>query len=358
MLDQPHEKWIMGVIGCSVLSSILDLGFSLGDGGWGFHTRWTVLTASSLTLLFHSVTLPLWIWSEKKRQQGGARMIKPPFIYSVASCVCSGFLAVFWVATVIVAFLFVAVDWYEDHYTIPWVEAGFSVVNMGLMWAEFGLVVHHRRRFVQPIKEAEEKAHFSEAQLAEIREKPLVLTTTKLVVHTKWILALILVGLLLSIAELCLSLGSGAMGGYSFYMAPPAAGLTILLNVVTLVVWRDTAKRRNGTPKPSFIYSATLCTLTCLLAIYWLAPATMTPILIWLENDPDSRPYYYFDDRKRVVPWFEAVISAVMSLLMWAQFGLVVHYRKWFLRQVRLARYAGRIEGTIAMVPPPSYQGV
>ncbi|KAG8814967.1 hypothetical protein FRC17_000910 [Serendipita sp. 399] len=361
MLDQlgTYDKWVVGVIGCSILSCILQIGFSFGDGAYGRYSYWTAPAAALLTIGFHAYSLPLWLRSEKKRRVDGTQLTTLSFIYSKRSCVQCFLLAFFWLAVFCSTFTFVPVSAVVEpkgNYVVAWIEASFTAVNQGLMWAEFGLIVHHRRHFFKPSEQAKEKAQLSAAQLAAIREKPVVLTTTKLERHTKWILAWILASLSLSIAELGIAFGGGAKGSYSLYMGPPAAGMTILLNVITLVLWRYTAKKRSGTTKPSFLYSATLCTLTGLLAIYWLAPVITTFLFLSFEADSDMRPFYYYDNRKYVLPWIEAFLSLVMSVVLWVEFFLLVIHRAQFLQQIRFARYAGRIQGTTVIVPPE--QGV
>ncbi|KAG9051809.1 hypothetical protein FS842_010994, partial [Serendipita sp. 407] len=106
--------------------------------------------------------------------------------------------------------------------------------------------------------------------------------------HEKWILGIIITSMVFCLIELGVSFADGSMGGYSLWMAPVAAILTEILHIVTLPVWKSTAKKRKGTPKPSFIYSVTLCTLSCILAVFWFAVSIFTFVLAGSVSD-----YYY-----------------------------------------------------------------
>ncbi|KAG8775265.1 hypothetical protein FRC15_000663 [Serendipita sp. 397] len=329
-----HEKWILGVIFTSILSAILELGFSLGDGELGLYSLWIAPSAAGLTLIFHLVTLPIWRHTTKK-----PKFNSPSFIYSITVCVISCLLAVLWLAAMCTVFILVPVYYIIDGHAkvrvVPWMEAVFSVVNMGLMWAEFGLVVHYRNRF---FKRQRAISDFSQQQFE--LQQPLQApppSPKKLEAKSKLILRTIVVTLCISLAELGVSLGDGLFGGYSGWMAPVGAGLTAILHVVTLFVWKHTAKARKGTLKPSFIHSVTLCVLTGLLAVYWLAPTIMTFILTWLgDTDPDSGIYH---EGTLVIPWIEAALALILTGLMWFLFVLMLVSRKHFLRQAKAARY-------------------
>ncbi|KAG8821195.1 hypothetical protein FRC17_009898 [Serendipita sp. 399] len=243
---------------------------------------------------------------------------------------------------------------------------------MALMWTEFGMIVHYRKRFFKRRRQALINAAtaagggpfpsmpqppppmYPPAQLQQQQgEMPDYLTNTKLERHTKWLLALIIISMVFCLLEFGLSLGDGAFGGFSLWMAPVGALLTETLHVVTLPVWKHTAKKRKGMPKPSFIYSVTLCVLTCLLAVYWLAVSILTFCLsgsYYAYSYSSSSSYYYpYDDV--VVPWIEATFALLLSALMWAQFGIIVHFRHRFLRRVKRAKQAGQLPGTILVAP-------
>ncbi|KAG8829058.1 hypothetical protein FRC18_009616 [Serendipita sp. 400] len=347
-----QEKWILGVIATSLLFSALELGFSLGDGVSGLYSLWMAPVAAGLTLIFHLITLPLWRQTAKKRKSAAPTV--PPSIYSVTVCTLSCLLAILWLASTLTSFVFVSIyaKYYQDHATaFSWLEAVFALVNMGLMWAEFGLVVHYRRQFFKRFQVMFEFPHQEKFQskqqpfqgqvtTTKAANKTKTATATEFKMPTKLILGTILVSLVLSIAELGILLGGGAMGGYSLWMGPFIAGVTIILHLVTLPVWKHTAEARKWTSKPPFICSITLSVLTCLLAVCWLAPAITTILFASLSaTDSDTNLYYEYDDRKHVFPWIEIALSFILSGLMWFELVLILRSRVRFLKQSKRGWY-------------------
>ncbi|KAG8820793.1 hypothetical protein FRC19_008586 [Serendipita sp. 401] len=345
-----------------------ELGFAFGDGLLGGYSLWMAPTAAFLTFVLDVVTLAVWKHTDKKRKG----TTKPSFIYSVTLCVLSCLLAVLWLGSLIVAFLFVGVSVGGSDSPSPsaWLEAIFTLVNGSLMWAIFGMVVYHRKQFLKNARELKrQQAQFSEGAFLPPQQMPMpihqqqpqqppqnlpFLTSTKLEAHTKWILALIITGMVLCLVELGISFGDGAFGGYSLWMAPIGAILTGILHIVTLPVWKHTAKKRKGTPKPSSIYSVTLCVLTCLLAVYWKVTAIIAFILSSIVGIDDFYgPYNTYGEV--VLPWIVAVIALILSGLMWAEFALVVHFRHRFLKRVKRARAAGHLPPIHIILVNPAY---
>ncbi|KAG8822917.1 hypothetical protein FRC17_009440 [Serendipita sp. 399] len=137
--------------------------------------------------------------------------------------------------------------------------------------------------------------------------------------------------MVVSLIEFGVSMGDGYFGGYSVWMAPAGAILTEILHSVTLPVWKKTARKRKGTTKPSFIYSITLCVLTCLLALYWFAISVFTLVLA------GSIAEYSYDENPGMA-FAEGTFGLILSGLTWAEFGIIVHYRKLFLKKIKRAR--------------------
>ncbi|KAG8818330.1 hypothetical protein FRB91_004105 [Serendipita sp. 411] len=372
---EKHEKRIMGLIIASMLCAVLEVGFSFGDGHLGAYSIWIAPAAAILTIILQSVTLGVWRKTDKKRKG----TTKPSFIYSVTLCVLSCLLAVLWLASCILTFLVVGIhstDSFNPLSPVAWVEALFTLVNMSLMWAIFGMVVHYRKKFFKRVREAKRQQgqlggvgflpsqpqqpmpiqiHLQQQPLQQYQDLPF-LTKTSLETHTKWILALIIIGMVFCLAELGISFRDGAFGGYSLWLAPTGAFLTEILHIVTLSVWKHTAKKRKGTPKPSFIYSVTLCVLTCLLAVYWKATAIMTFILASVADYDYNYGSGSYDPYGEVqLPWVEATFALILSCLMWAEFGLVVHFRLRFLKEVKHARNAGQLPSDAVYIVAPPY---
>ncbi|KAG9043581.1 hypothetical protein FS842_001767 [Serendipita sp. 407] len=349
MRMEKHEKWILGVIVTSLLCAIVELGLSLGDGELGSYSIWTAPVAACLTLIFHCVTLPLWRNATKKHRPTSPNT--PFFIYSVTTCVLSSLLAAFWLAVTCMLFVFVTLAYtylQEEKNVVPWVEAAFSVANMALMWAEFGLVVHYRQQF---FKRRQETFNLSLRQ-SGVELQPILnpTTTKKLEKYTRLILWTILVSLCLAIAEVGISLKDGWIGGYSLWLALSAAVLTIVLHLVTLPVWKYTAEARKGTQKPPFIYSLTICVLTGLLAAFW---AVSTGLAFWytttVETSPDMAMHY---GRVHIIPWIEALLALVLSGLIFIEHLLVRGSREYLLQQVKVAQNdVSLIQRTTAAAP-------
>ncbi|KAG8751963.1 hypothetical protein FRC14_007481, partial [Serendipita sp. 396] len=344
-----HEKWILGVIVTSLLCAIVELGLSLGDGRLGSYSFWTAPVAAGLTLIFHCVTLPLWRNATKK--QSPTSPTTPSFIYSVTTCVLSSLLAALWLAVTCMLFVFVSIvssDPQEEKKIVPWLEAAFSMVNMALMWAEFGLVVHYRQQF---FKRRQEAFEFSRRQ-SGLEEQPLLdaATTKKLEKYTRLILWIIFVSLGFSIAELVLSLNDGMFGGYSFFMAPIGAVLTIVLHVVTLPVWKYTAKARKGTQKLPSIYSLTICVLTGLLAAVWLTVTVMT--FLWTSWTATNSDFGTHGGRVQVIPWIVAALTLVLLVQISIEFSLVCGVRWYLLKRVEAGQQdVIPIQGATAVAP-------
>ncbi|KAG8821197.1 hypothetical protein FRC17_009900, partial [Serendipita sp. 399] len=150
--------------------------------------------------------------------------------------------------------------------------------------------------------------------------------------HERWILAIIIISTLLAGFELGISPGASIVGGYSYWTGLTCSILTVMLHSVTIQLWKSTAKRRQGTPQPPFIYSITLHVLTCLLAVFWLASFILTFVVASTLLKYNDGRYHSGRPDDPTIGYVEAVFALFNSLLLWLFFAFIVHYRKWFLR--------------------------
>ncbi|KAG8752115.1 hypothetical protein FRC14_007335 [Serendipita sp. 396] len=361
---QKHERWILGIVFTSIVFAIIEFGISLGDGLFGASSYWMAPLFSISTLLLHSVTLPVWKKTAQKRR--GTNI--PPFIYSITLCVLTCVLAVFWFISMILALVISSsLDLYDSGYYYPdkrynadkgFAEGAFALLNSLLLWALFGLIFHYRKVFLRnggDQNPAPVPAPNLTPNLVPPKPLPNVpIPSPPLQPHEKWILGVIITCMVLCIIEFGLSLGDGFFGGHSAFIAIIAAILTEVLHIVTLPVWKKTAKKRQGTTKPSFIYSVTLCVLSCLLAVVWFGTSLTTFILVASTDGS-----WYYEDVDVSVGYAEAVFALFISGLMWAEFALVVHHRKRFLKRVKNAQIntpgITPIVYPAPVVPPPPH---
>ncbi|KAG8822921.1 hypothetical protein FRC17_009444, partial [Serendipita sp. 399] len=150
--------------------------------------------------------------------------------------------------------------------------------------------------------------------------------------HERWILIVIIISMFFALIELGISFGDSLVGGYSYWTAPACSISTLVLHSVTIPLWKSTAKKRQGTRQPPFIYSITLHVLTCLLAVLWFASVIMTFIVASALTTYNDGHYYPGRRYNPSVGYVEAVFALFNSLLLWLFFAFIVHYRKWFLR--------------------------
>ncbi|KAG8819066.1 hypothetical protein FRC19_010145 [Serendipita sp. 401] len=331
---ETHEKWILGVISTSLLCAVVELGLSIGNVELGIYCRWTAPVAAGFTLIFHCVTLALWRDTTKK--QNFTSPTTPSFIYSVAACVLSSLLAAFWLGVTCMFIVFVSLnhmDLQQEGRVVSWAGTAFSIVNMVLMWAEFGLVVHYRKQF---FKRRQGILNLSQQQ-SDLQQQQLLQGPMTKKRRARLILWTILASLCLSITEICISLNDGSFGRYSLWLAPSGAVMTIVLHAVTLPMWKYRSKSRKGTQEPPFIYSSTICVLTGLLAVYWfISTAVAFGYTVTLETDPDSIMH---DGRLHIIPWIEAALALVLAGLTFVEFRLVRDSRKYFLERVKAERH-------------------
>ncbi|KAG8792906.1 hypothetical protein FRC17_008515, partial [Serendipita sp. 399] len=260
----------------------------------------------------------------------------------ITICVIYFLLALLWFITSVLIFAAVpeaVYEWNRRHgsvyhrdviepvqvLTTAFLAYGLS----GLTWIQFALTVYWRHCFL--------KRHQSPPETPDSQNK------MSLETHTKWILSLILACMIACFIEFGLSLGDGAYGGYSMWLILAAAVLTEAVHLVTLPLWKITTKRA-GTANPPFIYSITLCVLVCLLALLWLVASIVSFLIV--SRKFDNSKYIRWstkglgdDYRSQTnIRWAAAVLALFISGVMWAEFGLIVHYRRRFFGRVDHAR--------------------
>ncbi|KAG8848925.1 hypothetical protein FRB91_010372 [Serendipita sp. 411] len=135
-----------------------------------------------------------------------------------------------------------------------------------------------------------------------------------------------------SIIEIGLSFGDGRLGRWSLYMAPPAAILTAILQIVTLFVADYTEQKRKGTMKPSFFYSPTLAVISSFLGLWWLVIGIVTFVRLGQYNNLD-----YVRQPVKPAAWAEVAFAMVNMVLLWIQVIVVFYGRRRFFKRVQRA---------------------
>lgn len=158
---QPHEKWLLGLIITSMSISLLLFCISMVDL-FGVFSFFLSPVACILTEIFHSVSLPVWKHTYKKRRN----QPKTTSIYSIASIVLTGLLAFFWLVT---AILYAAISGsvaatYGVSLALPGVETAFAWIGMAVLWAEFGVQIHFRKKTLKQFKQGQPGSHNQQQQ--------------------------------------------------------------------------------------------------------------------------------------------------------------------------------------------------
>ncbi|KAG8818434.1 hypothetical protein FRC19_010658 [Serendipita sp. 401] len=330
---EPYEYWIACLIAISFLAALLEIIFASTKSFTLRNEPLAAVVLAIFTAIMHFVTARQWRKTAMHRK--GTQT--PQVILSVTLCIFNCLFAVTWFVISIVLYVFVSKlegPWDDEypHHTVmtpayAWVIAFLAYIISGLTWAQFGLCVYYRRRFFKH----SQSPHPPNPQYKMLLEK-----------HTKWILGLIIVCMILCFIEFGFSFGDGAYGGYSIWLIPVAVFLTEVVHLITLPVWKYTVKHRRGTINPPFIYSMTLCVLTSLLALFWF----IASIISFLTASSRFYNYKYISWSVpygnyrvlSVVRWMSASLALLISCMMFAEFGLIVYYRQWFLKRVGHAR--------------------
>ncbi|KAG8806912.1 hypothetical protein FRC19_006959 [Serendipita sp. 401] len=124
-------------------------------------------------------------------------------------------------------------------------------------------------------------------------------------------------------------------------MIPAAAILSQIVHWFTIPLWRRTAKSRRGTNRPPFIYSTTLLVLTGFLTLVWVVASIVS--FLTTSSKFDNSRYIQWTVKYRsykllyYVRWCAAAISALATVLVFAQFWLIAHYRAKYFKRARSA---------------------
>ncbi|KAG8822920.1 hypothetical protein FRC17_009443 [Serendipita sp. 399] len=141
-----YSKWLLTVIIFSMFFSAADLTISM------YHrlALWSMRTtpaAGFVTILYHSISLYVWRKTAKRRKN-----MSRSSILSATNCTCTCLLALLWLAVGIITCYQIGLRTSLLRSTslgviLGLVEGILGIVNSLLMWAEFGIAVHQRKRF-------------------------------------------------------------------------------------------------------------------------------------------------------------------------------------------------------------------